>query len=92
MKKGSKIPEEEVKERLRGCYGCPLKVNHEIIKDGSSSLQPRVKTRVTCATLNNQVVSPTTAAHFHDCHRLKHVEAKKFNPRHIAARSGTKNS
>jgi hypothetical protein len=82
--------EEELKVRLRGCYDCDLKKSHSLEKDSSTSLQPRVRTRVVCKALDGQEVSPTKVADHKECERLIHVERKKFNPKHIAIRSGKK--
>lgn len=84
------ITEEEKKSRLRGCYECDLKKDFTIMKDSTLSLQPRVTTLVTCKALDGRAVTPTKESDPKKCPRLLHVERKKFNPKHIAHRTGSK--
>jgi hypothetical protein len=79
-----KIPDEEVQERLRGCYSCFLRGEHVIHKDNSLSLQPRVTTRVVCGALNNQVVRPTKGHDPNKCSRRIHVENKHSSNKHLS--------
>lgn len=88
--KKQEIPEKEKRERLRGCFTCPHKDSHTIVKDDGTSLQARVRTRVKCKVLDGQVVSPTKASEYQACERLKHVERKKFSPIHLAKRATKK--
>ncbi len=86
-KNTTEITSKEERERLRGCYDCPLKVRHTIRFDNGETMQPRVTTRVQCEMLGNQVVRPTTAAHHKDCPRLIHVANKKASPEYITRHS-----